>query len=301
MNTDRPTSARYAAPGDGLHFHPLFSEDGDICLASNDGKLHFRTHSAVLRKSSGFWKDSFSLHARGLGATEDGGSVIHTPFSAIVLDHLMRMASGMELLPLSIDVVRPLIDAAEDWMMPGPLSIIRLAIQSPPLVDHVLEMYVICRRQGWEEELKVFATKSLKYNLYDPAHYDTLKNLSGSALLDLLLLHRGRRELLRDRLNNPPFVSGGAATCAQCQGRIEYSTWRELKYRIILEMDANPSGEGIAKGLNDWNEAQACWLALCPTANCQRRLYDKIESCKAILEVVGSLPTMVGADFSVQC
>jgi len=99
---------------------------------------------------------------------------------------------------------------------------------------------------------------------------------------------------LRNRLDNPPFVSGIAANCVQCDSIIEYHTWRELKYRIVLEMDQHPQGDTVlTSGLNDWPEAKACWGAKCSKKDCGRLLYDKGETFRVIKQCIDELPSTV--------
>lgn len=98
---------------------------------------------------------------------------------------------------------------------------------------------------------------------------------------------------LRSLLSEPPFVTGGVAVCVQCHARVEYQTWRELKYRIIFEIDERPLGDTIGHGLNVWPEAVACWHAHCPNAQCQRKLYDKSQSLRAIQRCIDELPLAV--------
>ena len=111
-----------------------------------------------------------------------------------VLEHLLRMVGGLPLLPITGDVVEPLLHAAEAYEMPGPMSIVRLAVTSSPLADDPLRMYAICSRYEWEEEMRFFSNRSLTYNLHDPTHFDILQRLSGHSLLRLFGLHRSRRE-----------------------------------------------------------------------------------------------------------
>ena len=106
------------------------------------------------------------------------------------------MVSGLPLLPLdSCDMVDSVLHAAENYEMPGAMSIVRLAITTLPFSDHSLHMYGICCRYGWEPEAKMFASRTLVYNLYDPVHRESLEKMSTSALLKLLTVHRQRREL----------------------------------------------------------------------------------------------------------
>ncbi|KAJ3864707.1 hypothetical protein EV359DRAFT_63754 [Lentinula novae-zelandiae] len=86
---------------------------------------------------------------------------------------------------------------------------------------------------------------------------------------------------LRQRLNDPPFVSGGLATCNNCNAVIDYHTWRELKYKIILEMDVRPAGDTILEhSLSEWPEALACWQAKCAQAGCS----DMVQGSATIVE-----------------
>ncbi|KAJ4497983.1 hypothetical protein C8R41DRAFT_176492 [Lentinula lateritia] len=86
---------------------------------------------------------------------------------------------------------------------------------------------------------------------------------------------------LWQRLNDPPFVSGGLATCNNCHAVIDYYTWRELKYKIILEMDVRPAGDTILEhGLSEWPEALACWQAKCAQAGCS----DMVQGSATIVE-----------------
>lgn len=86
---------------------------------------------------------------------------------------------------------------------------------------------------------------------------------------------------LRQRLNDPPFVSGGLATCNNCHAVIDYHTWRELKYKIILEMDVRPAGDTILEhGLSEWPEALACWQAKCAQVGCS----DMVQGSATIVE-----------------
>ncbi len=139
---------------------------------------------------------------------------------------------------------------------------------TPALTVQPFRLYGIACRFGWEAEAKHASTQTLQYNLYDPEIRPLLQRLSTDSLLDLMELHRLRREgyaylpsvshllmkvcRLRQRLNDPPFVAGSTATCVSCHNLIDYHTWRELKYKIILEMDTRPLGDTVIE-VDCWN------------------------------------------------
>ncbi|KAF8893938.1 hypothetical protein BD779DRAFT_1467525 [Infundibulicybe gibba] len=274
-------------------FHPSFlSPEGDAVLAANGGKVLFRVHSFTLKTTSGWFKTMYSLPQKPLALVED---VFYMDEDADVLESLLRMICGLSILPIdSYDMIDSLLDAAEKYDMPGPLSILRLLVTTPPLLDQPFRLYIAACRFGWECEAKMSATRTLTHNLYDPELQLLLKRLPTTALLNLFNLHHTRRELLRTRLNEPPFLSGGTATCIECQSTIEYQTWRELKYKIILEMDARPLGDTILNpGLLQWPESLACWAAKCPNAHCTRLLYDKTETIRVIKECIDALPNTI--------
>jgi hypothetical protein len=193
-------------------FHPDFaSTDGDVILGAKSGDVLFRTHSFVLKTTSGWFRTMFSLPQKCEPVTPD---VIYMDEDAHTLESLLRMACGLPILPLtSYDAVDALLYAAEKYDMPGPMSIIRILVMTPPLLNNPLRLYAVACRFGWETEAKYASTETLTLDLHAEPHHAALKNLSSSALLELFQLHRDRREGLRTRLDDPPFVGGGTAVC----------------------------------------------------------------------------------------
>lgn len=209
------------------------------------------------------------------------------------LESLLLMICGLPINPLaSYDEVDALLFAAEKYDMPGPISLVRVLIMTPPLLGQPLRLYAAATRCGWEEEAKHASSQSLALNIYAPEHQPILRKLHTGAVLDLLNLHRDRREGIRKRLDEQPFVTGTTMlSCPRCRCKIDHHTWRELKYRVVMEMDVRPLGDTIVDvGLTDWPEAIACWDAKCPNAECTCLLYDKVESLRLIRDCINSLP-----------
>lgn len=246
---------------DSSLLHPLFSNpDGDVILGSKDGKVLFRTHAFVLKTTSGWFRTLFSLPQKCPPVEPD---VIYMEEGAAILESLLSMACGLPIIPpTNYDAVDSLLFAAEKYDMPGPLSIIRMLVMTPPFLSQPLRLYAVACRFGWEAEAQYASTQSLSLDLHSELHCASLQSLSTLALLNLLQMHRDRREALRRRLDDPPFVGGGTAVCVACGWQIDYHTWRELKYKIILEMDVRPLGDTVVNaGLLEWPEAKACWSA----------------------------------------
>ncbi|TFK53932.1 hypothetical protein OE88DRAFT_1654334 [Heliocybe sulcata] len=291
-------------------YHPLFSsEEADVVLGSKDDTTYFRLHSFTLKMASSWFRAMFTLPQQSqqtpVSATPTpppshphtaSSDVIRLDEDADTLEGLFRMICGQPIPRLdSYDVIEPLLYAAEKYDMPGPISIIRALVMTPALLEEPLRLFAIACRYGWEDEARLASAQTLTLNIHEPQHRPHLQKLGTDALLDLFSLHRERRERLRQRLNEAPFIDDrGPATCTACGYSIDYHTWRELKYKIIMEMDERPLGDQICTpGLIEWREARACWDARCTNVGCSRVLYDKVETARVIKECIDQLPTTV--------
>lgn len=190
--------------------HHLFADpDGDTVLGAKGGTTFFRVHSFTLKTSSAFFRTMFSLPQK---STTGLGGVLYLDEDADTLECLLRMICGLPLLPVeNYDLVDSLLDAIEKYDMPGPLSIIRLLVMTPPLLDQPFRLYAVACRFGWEAgnsfvpnwvafcswlcvEAKYASTQTLSCDLHDPKRRPFLQKLSTEALLNLFQLHHSRRE-----------------------------------------------------------------------------------------------------------
>ena len=229
-----------------------------------------------------------------LPATPPPADIIYVDEDSATLEALMRLVCGQPIPQLdSYDVVEPLLYAAEKYDMPGPLSLVRALIMTTPFISDPLRLYTLCCRYGWYPEAQSASTLTLTMNLHASEYKRTLLKLSTTALLGIFELHHNRKDSLRARLNEPPFVNDtGEASCSNCGMVVKYHTWRELKLVIIAEMDVRPMGDTVLeKGLNDWPSAKSCWEAKCD--NCERVLYDKKETLRAIKQCIEKLPNKI--------
>ncbi|CCL98364.1 uncharacterized protein FIBRA_00359 [Fibroporia radiculosa] len=240
----------------------------------------------------------FTLPAKKeASATPTQADIIYLDEDTPTLEGVLRMISGMPIPPLdSYDIIEPILQTAEKYDMPGPMSIVRALVTTAPFIADPLRLYAITCRYGWLEEARMASKHTLTLNLHASEHRLALQKLGTAALLSLFELHHSRREALRRRLDDPPFVNdGGDTSCSHCGCIVDYHTWRELKYVIILEMDVRPLGDTVCNhGLLEWPAARACWDARC--TNCERVLYDKKETLRVIRECIDFLPTTVDSD-----
>ncbi|KAF9233503.1 hypothetical protein BU15DRAFT_53772 [Melanogaster broomeanus] len=288
--------------------HPAFdSPDADVALVSKD-LVRFRVHSFTLKTTSGWFRSLFSLPRPSppntdsdspsdrkptLSPTTSSPETIHLDEDSSTLELLLRMISGLPIQPLSsYDIIDAILFAAEKYDMAGPTSLVRIAVLTPPLADQPLRLYAAAARCGWTEEAKVASQRTLALNLWEDENLEKLAKVDVRPALDLLKLHRARREGLRKRLDEHPFVCGSVvALCSQCRRLIDHQAWRELKYRVIMEMDIRPLGDTVLNiGLTEWPEAKASWDAKCPNPDCSVVLYDKADTIRLIRECIENLP-----------
>lgn len=271
-------------------YHELFnSQDADAVLGSKDGVL-FRVHSCVLKTTSGWFRAMFSLPQKER-TSDDAAVTVYVDEDAATLEALLRCVCGMAIPRLdSYDMIEVLLFAAEKYDMPGPPSIVRAMVATPALLSDPVRLFVLACRYGWNDVVQMASIQTLSLNIFDDKYLPSLEKLTSKSLLRLLGFHRGRREALRVRLNEPPFIhDGGDSSCSHCGSSVEYHAWRELKHKMMTEMDVRPLGDTIYEGgLSDWPEAQRCWNARC--TNCNRVLYDKKGTQRVIRECIQQLP-----------
>lgn len=290
--------------------HPEFdSPDADVVLVSRD-LVRFRMHSFTLKTTSGWFRSLFSMprppstaEAGTTGGSRDARraltpsiadpETIHLDEDSSTLELLFRMISGLPIQPLtSFDTVDTLLFASEKYDMPGPMSLVRIAVLTPPLAEQPLRLYAAASRCGWTEEAKVASQRTLAMNLWQDENWEMLAKVDVRSALALLRLHHSRREDLRKKLDEHPFVNASPVSyCSRCRRPADHHAWRELKHKVIAEMDSRPLGDTILDvGLTEWSEAKACWESKCAYADCAIVQYDKTETMRLIKECVDNLP-----------
>jgi hypothetical protein len=306
----------------GSSFHPTFNDEAaDIILSSNDGTL-FRMPSVILRTTSGllrlFLADSASSKTTVQDAMPDDGNpslndhdcnppteVITLPFPSTSVDRVLLMLSAQPIEPWSsFDELEAAIDVIDYLDTPGPLSVIRASCFMPVFLAEPVRLYGLGVRFGWEDVVQRAAELTLTLNLFPSNETsqadatkleDQLTHLPAPALYELLKLHRRRRDKFREFVYSTTLFSVGNAVqihCSACGVEINNSFWRELRSRLVWEMDQNPSGESIlALEMEESEECSRCWKAKC--GGCGMSYYNRLETMKNIRDCLKQLPIKI--------
>lgn len=319
--------------GSDQQVHPKFnSDEADTVISSNQGTL-FCLSSITLRMTSGYFrsllpKDTQSETARSSDITPASTSfeskVHYIPFPDAPLERVLLMMSGLSTPPWSsFAELDGAVDVIEYLDAPGPLSIIRASCLAPLFLSEPVRVYALGARFGWDEVTQHAAVYTLPINLLyssqsplpasspsdgksggsngsgdgDADLEDQLSRIPGPALFRLLKFHRRRRDTFRTLLWSPTMFTVGNADNALCRGcdkEVDNSSWRELRSRLLWEIDQDASGKSILSlEMEEWEESMRCWNAKCRTAGCETPLYHRLVTMKEIRDCVEQLPELV--------
>lgn len=277
------------------HIHPAFNDaHADMALCSRE-EIVFRVHSFILQLASGWFRALLSLPQclpsyKASAAPE----LIHMVESERVIAGLLSIASG-QALPLldSFDFVEDLLHAAEKYDMPSVISIIRLAIVSPSLLDtHPIRVYGIACQWDWTAEAKLASTKTLEWDLLSPEAARDLAAVESPHLAGLMLLHRRRRDLLRAGLDSPTqfYANASPGKCTNCMREVPHVHWARMKHAWMAAAETAPA-DVASKAVLRRPELREALDAACPC--CLKRLYNPEGTLAKLTALLDSLPTVV--------
>ncbi|KAJ7642593.1 hypothetical protein DFH06DRAFT_1097337 [Mycena polygramma] len=296
---EAPPCARKCAPTPIYHANFSAPED-EIVLESSEGTL-YRVHEYTLRTTSGLFKSMLSLPPPPGGHSPEAIAV-HEPDA--VVEPLLRLMCGLATPPwLSLASLSAVLTLAQNWSAPGPIALLRPALTSPKfLTISPLHVYALATHFNFPAEAQLASTHTLHLNLFDAKHADVLESMPACAVLPLLKLHRARRDGLKASLDSPErFLAGNGQPfhCSACAiTPLDNSTWRALKHRVLREFDVCASGDALdAGGMGIWEEAKACWAAVCVRPGCAAANYDRAATIKQMRACVDGLPTAVEVDW----
>ncbi|KAF7791922.1 hypothetical protein EIP86_002948 [Pleurotus ostreatoroseus] len=285
----------------GVQVHPAFAdEDADILLCSRDNVL-FRVHSLVLRLASGWFRTLFTLPQSPLPAPplckRPPPELIPMVEPADVLAALLGTACGHALPPLdSLPFVEALLHAADKFDMPAALSVLRLALTAPPLLDaHPVRVYGLACQWGWREEARAAAARTVGVDLCSRDAVRDMGAVDAPYLARLMLLHRRRREALKAALDAPGefYANCAPGKCSQCQKEIVHAGWLQLKYAWVAAMETCPAEVASGRILQR-PEVHEVLGATCQ--HCERKLYNPEVTMVKLKAILDRLPTSVDLD-----
>jgi hypothetical protein len=238
--------------------HPDFSHtDGDVVLVSKDEK-RFRTYKAILRQTSTHFEVTLTLPQTPVAGAAEPAAVdaVTLDEDGDTLEGILRMICGRDIPELdSLDVIEPLLHAAEKYDMPGPISIIREIVRANKELDP-FRVYALATRYGWNAIANAASTGTLQSDLSDDSMADKLLMISDTvALHKLLRLHWRRKQSLKNHLNSTasPFnfdITRRVARCDNCgKKQPAPAAWAHAKdswkWKTMDAMERCPSGDII--------------------------------------------------------
>ncbi|KAJ6517894.1 hypothetical protein C8R47DRAFT_959925 [Mycena vitilis] len=288
-------------------YHPLFADPAaDTVLRSAEGTL-FRIPAHVLRRTTGYFAATLPpSSALNINTAQHPAQPIPHTEPAALLARALLILCGLPPSgpPLDFATAESLVALAAHWAAPALASYVRSAITAPPFLAQPLRLYALCARAGWADEARIAARATLSLSLFDEAkHGEVLRGMSVGALMELLRLHRRRRDLLDRMLSGKTEAEDEAGIdlkekvsgkCAACGAEGGNSLWRQYRARIFVEMDVRPLGDTVTgAGVDEWREALACWGAKCTEKDCGKALYDRDAILPEIKACIDRLPDTV--------
>ncbi|EMD38172.1 hypothetical protein CERSUDRAFT_113325 [Gelatoporia subvermispora B] len=288
--SDRNVSGTRWAPGTPV----LASADADIVLSSSNN-IHFHVHSQLLRHASGWFKTLLSLPGPSTPQTEP--DVIRMDEPTLTLEALLCIASGMEVPALRpIDFYEDVLLAAEKYEMPGPISIVRIALSSNLLDAPPLRVYAIATRRGWNDEATAASARTLEMDLFDPELEAELTRIDASFLMKLLQLHHSRRQLLQKALDSTEVYKStriykdsakeSLYVCPVCGVTAIRTDWLRLRYDL-------PSRPVIPSVSTLYRDPTMKEMSKATCSDCRKNVYDIISIVEQIVEILECLPKCV--------
>ena len=293
MNTSEADVAVKAEGDDEAvvaNYHPDYqpSSDADITLRSGDETL-FAVSSVLMKLTWGFFKAMFTLPKDP--ASPKPPEPIPMQEKAEVVAGLLNLSFRLGMPPLdSIDTLETLLRAAEKYEVMSAVVMIRSALTSPVLEASPLRIYGIAYERGWYKEASWASSKTLTLDLCSPESVSDLSRVDGAAIMKLMALHRKRRDLFRDRLDDVdlfPYATTSQLVCHSCDEDVDNSPWQVMKYTLVAQLEH----DGISLDCLDGSLLEAVVDAKC--TRCKRKVYNPVMLRKGLREAIKDLPEKV--------
>ena len=275
--------------------HPSFDDaSADIALCSREGTV-FRIHSLTLSLASGWFRSMLSLpQCKPTQKAYHSPETIHLTESSRVIAGLLSLSNGQPIPHLdSFEFVEELLHAGEKYDMPSVISIVRLAIISPPFLEaHPIRTYGIACSWGWVAEARLASTKTIGWDLLSPSSVKDLSTVDPPYLTALMLLHRRRRDMFRAGLDSPVlfYANAPGGRCNNCQKEVTHAQWMHVKHVWSNAIEQSPASVA-SKAILQHPDVHRLLEAICQ--NCTKKLYDPEGTLAKLNELLDRLPTVV--------
>ena len=263
-----------------------------MTLVSRDG-MRFRVSSNMLKATSGCFATTLSL-PQSPGTCPKEAVIDHLDEDAQTIEGLLRMVTGKDCPRLeSLEVIEPLLLAAEKWDMPGPSSILKiLLLQNPTIAStHAIRLYWLGSLLGWDEMMKLASKFSCNSHIYSPNSRLWLQKLASTDLIRLMEFHRNRRNMMQTYLEEGSLVS---PDCPEGHLLTQTHAYQVFQWRFLERMDLVPPGRRISENvLQDMFTSLKLDTVECPSFICNRRHWSTIKVLARIKTHWSTLPQTV--------
>ena len=272
------------------NYHPDYqpSSDADVTLRSGDETL-FAVSSVLMKLTWGFFKAMLSLPKDPTSSKPS--EPIPMQEKADIVAGLLNLSFRLGVPPLdSIDTLETLLRAAEKYEVTSAVVMIRSALMSPVLDAPPIRIYGIAYERGWYKEASWASSKTLTLDLCSPKSVSDLSRVDGAAVVKLMTLHRKRRDLFRERLDDVdlfPYATTSQLVCHSCDEDVDNSPWQVMKYTLGSQLER----DGISLDCLDGSLLETVVDAKC--TRCKRKVYNPVMLRKGLREAIKDLPEKV--------
>lgn len=280
--------------------HDSFNDaNADITLSSCEG-IAFRVQSTILSFASGWFRTMFTLPTRHSPLEESKPST--KPDTIPMAEAARTLAAVLAIInwqPMpeftSLDYIEDVLRAGEKYEIPCVVSVIRLAVMSPILLEKCpIRIYAISSARGWVLEAKQASARTIGLDLLSSAYLKDLSMVNSECLTRLMLLHRRRRDAFRAALDyhgvGSCFVNEEAGKCRICGESVPHAQWTRAKHKWCDTIEKSPA-EIASKAFLRREETVKLLDTLCE--HCGSKLYLSQVTLDNLSLIVDELPMMI--------
>ncbi|KAF9026541.1 hypothetical protein BDZ89DRAFT_1161232 [Hymenopellis radicata] len=258
------------------------SADADAVLVSCDG-ARFAVHKCILSLASPFFKDMFSLpqpSSSSESSIQRNLDIECTETKDVLFALLQFIYPVPNPNVASLDELVPLLEAARKFQLDYLVDELGTTLTDERLgfvKEAPLRVYAIATRFGFEEEMRVAAKGTLRYNVLACPLNEDLKNINAYDYHRLLDLHRRHAKATQEALRN---YSKQITRCRDCGSVPKW--WTQFLELADLELSERPSVDVICTHEFIASAVTAARCTDCATS--AFHFYSKMESMKKSID-----------------